>query len=130
MKKNSLINKGMILFLIGIMLVICSSCGGKRGNTPYISSISINGIAGEVEVLEKGNISEHVIHIMLPSDTDFKRCIANIEMVPDARISMEDPCIVEDIGGSLVLNLTLQNRGLTVLSGDDSQFYSFKIDLQ
>lgn len=130
MKKNSLINKGMILFLIGIMLVICSSCEGKRDNTPYISSISINGIAGEVEVLEKDNTPEYVIHIMLPSDTDFKRCIANLELVPDARISMEDPCIVENLGGSLVLNLTIQNRGLTIIDEEESQFYSFQIELQ
>ncbi len=125
-----MIRKGKALILLCLVLTLLFSCGRSRDGPGYIKSISINGVAAEVETSKKDGKTLYVISVTLPSDTDFKRCMTNIELLPDAKVSMDNPCIVEDMGGSLVLNLTLQNRGLTVLSGDDSQFYSFKIDLQ
>lgn len=125
-----MIRKGKVLILLCLVLTLLFSCGRSRDGPVYIKSISINGVAAEVETSKKDGKTLYVISVTLPSDTDFKRCMTNIELLPDAKVSMDNPCIVEDMGGSLVLNLTLQNRGLTVLSGDDSQFYSFKIDLQ
>lgn len=125
-----MIRKGKGLILLCLIMTLLFSCGRSRDGPVYIKSISINGVAAEVETSKKDGKTLYVISVTLPSDTDFKRCMTNIELLPDAKVSMDNPCIVEDMGGSLVLNLTLQNRGLTVLSGDDSQFYSFKIDLQ
>lgn len=125
-----MIRKGKVLILLCLVLTLLFSCGRSRDGPVYIKSISINGVAAEVETSKKDGKMLYVISVTLPSDTDFKRCMTNIELLPDAKVSMDNPCIVEDMGGSLVLNLTLQNRGLTVLCGDDSQFYSFKIDLQ
>lgn len=125
-----MIRKGKVLILLCLIMTLLFSCGRSRDGPVYIKSISINGVAAEIETSKKDGKTLYVISVTLPSDTDFKRCMTNIELLPDAKVSMDNPCIVEDMGGSLVLNLTLQNRGLTVLSGDDSQFYSFKIDLQ
>ena len=122
--------KGKTLILLCLVMTLLFSCGRSRDGPVYIKSISINGVAAKVETSKKDEKTLYVISVTLPSDTDFKHCMTNIELVPDASVSMDNPCIVEDMGGSLVLNLTLQNRGLTVLSGEDSQFYSFKIDLQ
>lgn len=125
-----MIRKGKALILLCLVMTLLFSCGRSRDGPVYIKNISINGVAAEVETSKKDGKTLYVISVTLPSDTDFKRCMTNIELLPDAKVSMDNPCIVEDMGGSLVLNLTLQNRGLTVLSGEDSQFYSFKIDLQ
>ena len=125
-----MIRKGKVLILLCLIMTLLFSCDRSRDGPVYINSISINGVAAEVETSKKDGKTLYVISVTLPSDTDFKRCMTNIELLLDAKVSMDNPCIVEDMGGSLVLNLTLQNRGLTVLCGEDSQFYSFKIDLQ
>ena len=125
-----MVRRGKALILLCVILTLLSSCGRSRDGPVYIKSISINGVAAQVETSEKDGKRLYVIHVTLPSDTDFKRCMTNIELLPDAKVNMNNPCIIEDLGGSLVLNLTLQNRGLSVISGDETQFYSFSIDLQ
>ena len=125
-----MVRRGKALILLCVVLTLLSSCGRSRDGPVFIKSISINGVAAQVETTEKDGKRLFVIHVTLPADTDFKRCMTNIELLPDAKVDMNNPCIIEDLGGSLVLNLTLQNRGLSVVSGDESQFYSFSIDLQ
>ena len=43
---------------------------------------------------------------------------------------MDSPCIVNELGGRLILNLALENRDLVVTSGELSQTYSFQIELE
>ena len=66
----------------------------------------------------------------LPTDTDFTRCAANVELAPDAVLSMDSPCIVNDLGGRPILNLTLAERDLVVTRGELSQTYSFQVGLE
>lgn len=72
-----------------------------------------------------------MIAITLPTDTDFKSCAANVELAPDAALSIDDsPCIVNELGGRLILNLALEERDLVVTSSELSQTYSFQIELE
>ena len=71
-----------------------------------------------------------MIAITLPTDTDFKNCAANVELAPDAVLDMDSPCIVNELGGRLILNLALEERDLVVTSGELSQTYSFQIELE
>ena len=53
-----------------------------------------------------------------------------IELAPDAVLSMDSPCIVNELGGRPILNLTLAERDLVVTCGEQSQTYSFQVGLE
>lgn len=122
----------LLLTLVCAMLCL-NGCGNgaASGDDPLlIRSFVIGSSVGEVETVREGGETRYVIHITLPEDTDFKRCVANIELAQGASLDMSSPCIVDDLGGRPVLNLTLENRTLVVEHDGESRIYAFKIDLQ
>lgn len=122
----------LLLALICAMLCL-SGCGGEAasGDDPLlIRSFVIGSSVGEVETVHEDGETHYFIRITLPDDTDFKRCVANIELAQGAALDMSSPCIVDDLGGRPVLNLTLENRTLVVEYDGKSRSYEFKIDLQ
>lgn len=122
----------LLLALICAMLCL-SGCGNgaASGDDPLlIRSFVIGSSVGEVETVRQDGETRYFIRIALPEDTDFKRCVANIELAQGAALDMSSPCIVDDLGGRPVLNLTLENRTLVVEYDGKSRSYEFKIDLQ
>ena len=122
----------LLLALICAMLCL-SGCGNgaASGDDPLlIQSFVIGSSVGEVETVREDGETRYFIRISLPEDTDFKRCVANIELAQGAALDMSSPCIVDDLGGRPVLNLTLENRTLVVEYDGKSRSYEFKIDLQ
>lgn len=122
----------LLLALICAMLCL-SGCGNgaASGDDPLlIQSFVIGSSVGEVETVREDGETRYFICITLPDDTDFKRCVANIELAQGAALDMSSPCIVDDLGGRPVLNLTLENRTLVVICDEQSQSYSFQIELE
>ena len=95
-----------------------------------IVSFTLGEYTGTINTETENGETSYVICITLPSDFDFKRAVANIELAEGASIDTASPCIVDDIGGRPVLNLTLEPRSLVTLNGGARQEYEFKIELE
>ena len=84
---------------------------------------------GTVEQRGSGKDAEYVICITLPLETDFQSCTANITLADGASVSGESPCLKADVGGRMVLDLTLEQRDLIIENGSSSRSYGFEIAL-
>lgn len=120
-----------------ILAVLCilpclAGCGKANAvnEDPLIRSFVIGNSTAEIQTHTEDSETYYVIAITLPTDTDFTRCAANVELAPDAVLDMNSPCIVNDLGGRPILNLTLPERDLVVTCGEQSQTYSFQIELE
>ena len=120
-----------------VLTVLCilpclAGCGKTTAvnEEPLIRSFVIGNSTAEIQTHTEDGETRYVIAITLPTDTDFKSCAANVELAPDAVLDMDSPCIVNELGGRLILNLALENRDLVVTSGELSQTYSFQIELE
>ena len=120
-----------------VLAVLCilpclAGCGkaNAANEEPLIRSFVIGNSTAEIQTHTEDGETRYVIAITLPTDTDFSRCAANVELAPDAVLSMDSPCIVNDLGGRPILNLTLPERDLVVTCGELSQTYSFQIELE
>ena len=99
-----------------ILAVLCilpclAGCGkaNAANEEPLIRSFVIGNSAAEIQTHTENGETRYVIAITLPTDTDFKNCAANVELAPDASLSIDDsPCIVNELGGRLILNLALE----------------------
>lgn len=98
--------------------------------SPDILSFTLGEYTGTVDTETENGETSYVICITLPADFDFKRAVANIELAEGASIDTSSPCIVDDMGGRPVLNLTLDPRTLITLNGGARQAYEFKIVLE
>lgn len=98
--------------------------------SPDILSFALGEHMGTVDTETENGETRYIIRLTLPSDFDFKRAVANIELAEGAGIDTSSPCIVDDMGGRPVLNLTLDPRTLITLNGGARQEYEFKIELE
>lgn len=121
-----------------VLTVLCilpclSGCGkaDAANEEPLIRNFVIGNSTAEIQAHTEDGETRYVIAITLPTDTDFKNCAANVELAPDAALSIDDsPCIVNELGGRIILNLTLEDRNLVVTRGEQSQTYSFQVGLE
>lgn len=121
-----------------VLAVLCilpclSGCGKASTSNvePLIRSFVIGNSTAEIQTHTEDGETRYVIAITLPTDTDFKNCAANVELATDAVLSIDDsPCIMNELGGRIILNLTLEDRDLVVTRGELSQTYSFQIGLE
>lgn len=121
------------IVLAALCLLPCLAGCGKANavnEKPLIRNFVIGNSTAEIQTRTEDGETRYVIAITLPMDTDFKSCAANVELAPDAVLSMDSPCIVNELGGRLILNLALEERDLVVTSGELSQTYSFQIELE
>ena len=95
-----------------------------------IVSFALGEHMGTVDTETENGETRYIIRLTLPSDFDFKRAVANIELAEGASIDTASPCIVDDIGGRPVLNLTLKPRSLMVRNGNAVRSYEFDIGLE
>lgn len=115
------------------ILPCLAGCGkvNAANEEPLIRSFVIGNSTAEIQTHAENGETRYVIAITLPTDTDFKNCAANVELAQDAALSIDDsPCIVNELGGRLILNLALEERDLVVTSSELSQTYSFQIELE
>lgn len=122
-----------IVLTVLCLLPCLAGCGKENAanEEPLIRNFVIGNSTAEIQTHTEDGETRYVIAITLPMDTDFKSCAANVELAPDAVLSIDDsPCIVNELGGRIILNLTLEDRNLVVTSGELSQTYSFQIELE
>ena len=120
-----------------VLTVLCilpclAGCGkvNAANEEPLIRGFVIGNSTAEIQTHTEDGETRYVIAITLPTDTDFINCAAKVELAPDAVLDMDSPCIVNELGGRLILNLALEERDLVVTSGELSQTYSFQIELE
>lgn len=121
-----------IVLTVLCLLPCLAGCGKANAvnEEPLIRNFVICNSTAEIQAHTEDGETRYVIAITLPTDTDFKNCAANVELAPDAVLDMDSPCIVNELGGRLILNLALEERDLVVTSGELSQTYSFQIELE
>lgn len=126
--------KKICCVVLAVLCILPCLVGCGKANAaneePLIRSFVIGNSTAEIQTHTENDETHYVIAITLPADTDFTRCAANVELAPDAVLDMNSPCIVNDLGGRPILNLTLPERDLVVTCGELSQTYSFQIELE
>lgn len=120
-----------IAWLMLLLLAVSLLLGGCGGNSDplAIREFIIGDSIGTVEQRGSGKDAEYVIRITLPIETDFQNCTANITLADGASVSGESPCLKADLGGRMVLDLTLEHRDLIIENGSSSRSYGFEIAL-
>ena len=121
------------IVLAALCLLPCLAGCGKANaanEEPLIRSFVIGNSMAEIQTHAEDGETHYVIAITLPTGTDFKNCAANVELAPDAALDTDSPCIVNELGGRLILNLALEDRDLVVTRGELSQTYSFQVGLE
>lgn len=112
-----------------VALVLLSGCGAQADDPLAIREFVIGDSIGAVEKRGSGKDAAYVICITLPLETDFQNCVANITLANGASVSGESPCLKEDVGGRMVLDLTLEQRELIIENGSMRRSYGFEIAL-
>lgn len=122
--------KRIVCLLIAALSIslLLGGCG-QNSDPLAIREFIIGDSIGTVEQRGSGKDAEYVIRITLPLETDFKNCAANITLADGASVSGESPCLKADVGGRMVLDLTLEQRDLIIENGSDSRSYGFEISL-
>lgn len=86
-------------------------------------------IAGEytAEILEEDG--EWLISLTLPDDFPFQQTTLNLQLPEGASVSGDSNCLITDMGGRPVVNLTVENAALTIINENESRVYRFQINL-
>lgn len=116
----------LVLAVIGMIAAIKRN----RDGPVAIKYFAIDGHVGKVRTVREDGVRKYIIVITLPSDTEFTKCTADIELAKGAYVSKKSPCYMGETDGKPVLNLTFENRDLIIVNGDKSRNYGFRIDLE
>ena len=119
---------GRLMLLLLTVSLLLGGCG-QNSDPLAIREFIIGDSVGTVEKRGSGKDAEYVICITLPLETDFQNCVANITLDDGAFVSGESPCLKADVGGRMVLDLTLEQRDLIIENGSSSRNYGFEIAL-
>lgn len=117
----------LMLLLLAASLLL-GGCG-QNSDPLAIQEFIIGDSVGTVEQRGSGKDAEYVICITLPIETDFQNCTANITLADGASVNGDSPCLKADLGGRMVLDLTLEQRDLIIENGLSSRTYGFEIAL-
>ena len=117
----------LMLLLLAASLLL-GGCG-QNSDPLAIQEFIIGVSVGTVEQRGSGKDAEYVICITLPIETDFQNCTANITLADGASVNGDSPCLKADLGGRMVLDLTLEQRDLIIENGLSSRTYGFEIAL-
>lgn len=117
----------LLVLVLSASLLLCG-CGAQE-DPLAIREFVIGNSTGTVEKRGSGKDTEYVICITLPLETDFQNCVANITLADGASINGDSPCLKADLGGRMVLDLTLEPRDLIIENGSSSRSYGFEIEL-
>ena len=126
--------KTCMLILYLLCALLCLTGCGQNAVDPddplLIRDFVIGDSRGEIRTVRENGETQYVIAITLPADMDFAHCAAYIALAPEAILSPDSPCLVADMGGQPILNLTWEDRDLIVEADGRSRAYLFEIGLQ
>ncbi len=116
----------LVIAIVGLIVTVDRS----RNGPVAIKYFAIDGHVGKVKTIRENGAKRYIIQITLPTDTEFTRCTADIQLAEGAYVSKQSPCYIDEKDGKPILNLTFENRDLIIVNGGKSRNYGFKIDLE
>ena len=97
---------------------------------PEITSVIIGDTEGTIEKTEEDGKERYEICATLPVDFPFEKTTLNLELSEGATLSDASNCLLTDLGGRWVVNLTVENACLVVEAGGQSRTYYFRLDVK
>ena len=97
---------------------------------PEITSVIIGDTEGTIEKVEEDGEERYEICATLPVDFPFEKTTLNLELSEGATLSDASNCLLTDLGGRWVVNLTVENACLVVEAGEQSRTYYFRLDVE
>lgn len=149
-KRERVLLTAMILLLLAIVIVLCVAFLGKNhgGGSLFerpladgeyaleeddplaIRSVVVGDTQAEAVKVVKDGESSYLIKVTMTADFPFEKTTLNLELADGAGISDESNCILTDLGGRLVVNLTVENACIVVENGEETREYRFQIELK
>lgn len=117
------------LALLGLGLTLLCGCGAQAEDPLAIHELIIGGSTATIETEGRGADTRYSIHIALPLETDFYHCVVNLALADGASVSGDSPCLVTELAGRPVIDLTRDDRDLIVENGGKTRTYHFVVDL-
>ena len=97
---------------------------------PEITSVIVGDTEGTIEKTEEDGKERYEICATLPVDFPFEKTTLNLELSEGATLSDASNCLLTDLGGRWVVNLTVENACLVVEAGGQSRTYYFRLDVK
>lgn len=73
---------------------------------------------------------DYIIKAALPVDFSFEKTTLNLELADGAVVSDKSNCLLNDLGGRPVVNLTVENASLVIANDGETRTYQFQLDIQ
>ncbi|SCH45438.1 Uncharacterised protein [uncultured Clostridium sp.] len=133
--------RGAILVLVililcvaayGISTLLPKGAGKKKEAKarPEITSVIIGDTEGTIEKVEEDGEERYEICATLPIDFPFEKTTLNLELSDGAKVSDASNCILTDLGGRWVVNLTVEDACVVIEAGEQSRTYYFRLDVE
>ena len=97
---------------------------------PEITSVIIGDTEGPIEKTEEDGKERYEICATLPVDFPVEKTTLHLELSEGATLSDASNCLLTDLGGRWVVNLTVENACLVVEAGGQSRTYYFRLDVK
>ncbi|MCC2125103.1 hypothetical protein [Hominiventricola filiformis] len=106
-----------------------TSDSGK--NDPLaIHSIIIGDTEASVLHDTTDGADDYIIKAALPVDFSFEKTTLNVELADGAVVSDKSNCLINDLGGRPVVDLTVEKANLIIESEGNSRTYFFMLDVK
>ena len=133
--------RGAILVLVililcvaayGISTLLPKGAGKKKEAKarPEITSVIIGDTEGTIEKVDQDAEDRYEICATLPIDFPFEKTTLNLELSDGAKVSDASNCILTDLGGRWVVNLTVEDACVVIEAGEQSRSYYFRLDVE
>ena len=133
--------RGAILVLVililcvaayGISTLLPKGAGKKKEAKarPEITSVIIGDTEGTIEKVEEDGEERYEICATLPIDFPFEKTTLNLELSDGAKVSDASNCILTDLGGRWVVNLTVEDACVVIEAGEQIRSYYFRLDVE
>lgn len=73
---------------------------------------------------------DYIIKAALPVDFSFEKTTLNLELADGAVVSDKSNCLLNDLGGRPVVDLTVEKANLIIENEGNSRTYSFMLDVK
>lgn len=93
----------------------------------FIKKVSIGDTYGTVT--QGSEKDSYLIEAALPADTDITQISCTLELTDGASLAEESNCIINDLGGQLLLNLGVADAQLAVEKDGKTQIYLVELSI-
>ena len=98
-------------------------------NVPIVMLTAKGEDMDKILGLEYG-ADDYIIKAALPVDFSFEKTTLNLELADGAVVSDKSNCLLNDLGGRPVVNLTVENASLVIANDGETRTYQFQLDIQ